>query len=194
MNTARVAVARPGLTSLVAAVFLAAALAALLATTAVTSVRAGVIPACSVLVSTPSTPVPSESATIHVGEQGVITGSGFTPDTELTVNVTLDGVDQGTFGQMTDGTGAFTITGTVAVEQIGVLVLTATDGQVCSDFVTITVLAAVASPTPGALPDAAMAPSDRSTDGGVALLWAFLLAVAIAWSAVLEVRYRRRTR
>jgi hypothetical protein len=188
VNAARVAPARPALAKLVAAAFLAAAIAALSATAALTSVHAGVVPACSVLVSSTNNPVPAESATIMVGEQGMITGSGFTPDTELAINVTLDGVDQGTFPQMTDGSGGFTLTGTLMQEQIGVLVLTATDGQVCSDFVTINVVTAPA-PTPEDLPDAAMPPLGPAPDGP-AVFGGLILYAAVAALAAVTLRSR----
>lgn len=189
MNTARVAVARPALARLVAAAFLVAAIAALSATAALTSVRAGVVPVCSLLVSSTNNPVPAESATIMVGEQGTITGSGFTPDTELVVNVTLDGVDVGTFAQMTDGSGGFTLSGTLMQDQIGVLVLTATEDQVCSDFVTVTVVAA-AVPSAEPLPDAAMLPV-RQAPEGPAVFAGLVLYGAVAALAAVTLRNRR---
>ncbi|RPH34770.1 MAG: hypothetical protein EHM90_05525 [Chloroflexi bacterium] len=191
MSRTRVTTAvRPRIAPIIAAAFLAAA-AAILASSA--AVRAGTPVTCSVLVSSTNNPVPAESATIMVGEQGSITGSGFSPDTELEVSLTMDGVPQGMFPQMTDGSGNFVLSGTLMEEQIGVLVLTFNEPNVCSDTVTVTVVAAPAASTEG-LPDAAMEPfTPAPASGGSSLVWAALLAVALGWSAVLEVRFRRRT-
>ncbi len=181
---------RSRIARLIAVAFLAAA-AAVLVSSAV--VRAGTPVTCSLLVSSTSSPVPAETATAFVGEQGMITGSGFSPDTELEGEVTVDGVSSGPFPIMTDGTGGFVLSGTIAPEQEGVLVFTATEPDGCSDSVTVTVLAAPV--TPGGLPDAAMEPiTPTPSGGGAALAWAVLLAGTLAWSAVLEVRYQRRTR
>lgn len=191
MKRARVIPAvRPRITPIVVAAFLAAA-AAVLASSAV--VRAGVPVTCSVVVSSTNNPVPAESATIMVGEQGTITGSGFTPDTELEVTVTVDGSPGGMFPQMTDGSGNFVLTGTLMEEQIGVIVLSFSEpDDGCSDAVTVTVVAA-AGGSPEGLPDAAMEPiTPAPASGGSALVWAALLALALGWSAVLELRFRRR--
>lgn len=187
VNTA----APPRIAMVIAAAFLAAAAALLVSGAAV---RAGIPVTCSVLVSSTNNPVPAESATIMVGEQGTITGSGFSPDTELEVSVTLDGADQGMFPQMTDGSGNFVLSGTLMEEQIGVLVLIFNEPDVCSDTITVTVVAAPAA-SPEGLPDAAMEPiTPAPASGGSDLVWVALLAFALGWSTVLEVRYRRRTR
>ena len=191
MKRARVTTAvRPRIAPIVVAAFLAAA-AAVLASSAV--VRAGVQVTCSVLVSSTNNPVPAESATVMVGEQGTITGSGFSPDTELEVTVTVDGSPGGMFPQMTDSSGNFVLTGTLMEEQIGVIVLTFSEPKGCSDTVTVTVVAAAASPE--GLPDAAMEPiTPAPASGGLAVVWAALLALTLGWSAVLELRFRQRTR
>jgi hypothetical protein len=141
-------------------------------------------PTCSVLVSSDSNPVPAETATVYVGETGTITGSGFTPDTEIEITITVNGVLQVQFPQMTDGSGGFTFGGPVQPEQVGTLVLTATEGQVCSDSVTVTVLAA-ATPSPSAsgLPNAAMEPpAPRTTSPVIAFLAvALFLSVGLAF-------------
>jgi hypothetical protein len=145
-------------------------------------VRAGVPPpTCSVLVSSDSNPVPAETATVYVGETGTITGSGFTPDTEIEISITVNGVPQVTFPQMTDGSGGFTFGGPVMPEQVGTLVLTATEGQVCSDSVTVTILAAPSSSASG-LPNAAMEPpAPRRTSPVIAFL-AVALVVAVGFA------------
>lgn len=182
---------RPRVAPVVAAAFLVAAAALLISNAAV---RAGIPVACSVLVSSTSNPVPAEAATIMVGEQGTITGSGFSPDTELEVSLSMDGAPQGTFPQMTDGSGNFVLSGTLMEEQIGVLVLVFSEPDGCSDSVTVTVVAAP-SESPELLPDAAMEPiAPAPASGGSPLVWVALLALALGWSAVLEVRFRRRTR
>jgi hypothetical protein len=192
MSRTRVTTAvRPRIAPIIVAAFLAAAAAVLFSSTAV---RAGIPVACSVLVSSTNNPVPAESATIMVGEQGTITGSGFSPDTELEVSVTLDGVDQGMFPQMTDGSGNFVLSGTLMQEQIGTLVLVFSEPNVCSDTITVTVVAAPAA-SPEGLPDAAMEPiTPAPATGGSDLVLVVLLVGALAWSTVLEVRYQRRTR
>lgn len=192
MSRTRVtAAARPRIAPIVMVAFLAVAVAVLVSSAAV---RAGIPVTCSVLVSSTSNPVPAESATIMVGEQGTITGSGFSPDTELEVSLSLDGVPQGTFPQMTDGSGTFVLSGTLMEEQIGVLVLVFSEPDGCSDSVTVTVVAAPAE-SPEGLPDAAMEPiTPAPASAGSPLVWAALLALALGWSAVLEVRFRRRTR
>lgn len=192
MSRTRVKTAdRPRIALVVAAAFLAAAAALLVSSAAV---RAGIPVTCSVVVSSTNNPVPAESATIMVGEQGTITGSGFSPDTELEVSLSMDGVPQGTFPQMTDGSGNFVLSGTLMEEQIGVLVLVFSEPDGCSDSVTVTVVAAPAE-SPEGLPDAAMEPiTPAPASGGSPLVWVALLALALGWSAVLEVRFRRRTR
>lgn len=173
---------------LVAASFLATA--SVLVTAAI--VRAGVPVTCSLLVSSTSSPVPAETATVFVGEQGQITGSGFSPNTQLEAEVTVNGVSMGLFALMTDGSGGFVLSGTIEPGQEGTLVFTATEPDVCSDSVTVTVLAAPPPSTEG-LPDAAMDPlAPASTGSRAEQAFAVLLAGAIAWSAVLEIRYRRR--
>jgi hypothetical protein len=189
----RVAVSRTAVARLVAAAFLAAAVAALSATTAVTSVRAG-IAVCSMLVSSESSPVPAETATAFVGEQGMITGTGFLPNTDLEAEVTVDGVSMGLFTIPTDASGGFVLSGTIAPEQQGVLVLTASEpDDGCSDSVTVTVLAApVATPTPEALPDAAMPPV-KPAPGGPAVFAGLLLYAALATLTAVTLRSRRAT-
>ncbi len=206
MNTARVASAKSaGLARLAAAAFLAAALAALSATAAVTSVRAG-LPTCSMLVSSESSPVPAETATAYVGEEGMITGTGFTPNTDLEAEVTVNGVSMGVFTIPTDAAGGFVLSGPVAPEQLGVLVLSAGEPKGCSDSVTVTVLAAPVPPTPEALPDAAMAPITPAPGGPAVFAGLLLYAALAALTAVTlrsrrvnagrarELRFRRRTR
>ena len=169
----------------VAAAFLA--LASVLVASA--AVRAGAPPpTCSILVSSTLNPVPAETATVYVGEQGLVTGSGFTPDTEVTVVITVDGNPFATFPQMTDGSGGFTFGGEVPPEEIGLLVLTVTEGNVCSDSITATILAGP-PPTPEGLPDAAMA-SSQPTSGGTGLAVAAFLIGLVALAAV-AVRSRR---
>jgi hypothetical protein len=89
-------------------------------------------------------------------------GSGFTPDTEVTVDITVDGNPFATFPQMTDGSGGLTFGGEVPPEEIGLLVLTVTETNVCSDSITATILAGP-PPTPEGLPDAAMAPTEPTS-------------------------------
>lgn len=181
---------RPNRLAILAVAFAAAA--AVLATTAVTSVRAGApAPPCSILISSDSSPVPAVSATIIAGEAVQVDGTGFTPNTELAITVVLNGVPQATFPQMTDGTGAFILTGSLTEDQVGDWVLTVVDGTVCSDSVTFTVvLPAVATPTPEALPDAAMIPAAGSTGGGAAMALA-ILGSALIGLTLLTSRARR---
>ncbi len=182
-------VVRPASVTILAAGFLAAT--ALLLATSAMSVRAGTPVACSILISSTSSPVPAETATIIALEDVQVDGTGFTPDTELAITVVFNGVPQATFPQMTDGSGNFVLQGQLLEEQVGAWTLTAADGQICSDTVTFTVvLAAVATPapTPAGLPDAAMIPASTSTGGGAALAFALLglasigLAAAMRWS------------
>lgn len=194
MSRSRVTTAaRPRIASIVVAAFLAAAAAVLVSSAAV---RAGIPVTCSVLVSSTGNPVPAESATIMVGEQATITGSGFSPDTELEVSATLDGVDQGVFSQMTDGSGNFVLSGTLEEDLVGVLVLVFSEPKGCSDTLTVTVVAAPAT-SPEGLPDTAMepiTPAPVPASGASDLVLVALLALALGWSTVLEVRYRRRNR
>ncbi len=173
------------------ATFLAAALT--LAAAAAPSVRAGQPVACSILISSTSSPVPAESATVIVGEAAQVNGTGFTPNATLDITVVLNGVPQATFPQTTDGAGSFILQGSFDPSQVGNWTLTAADSDVCSDTVTITVVAAaVATPTPEALPNAAMIPAGPASSGGttlaVAILGAALLALAVA-----SLRTRRLT-
>jgi hypothetical protein len=164
-------------------VLIGAALLAAASVLAVSSVvRAGIPPpTCSVLVSSTSSPVPAETLVAYVGETGTVTGSGFTPDTEVTVDITVNGTPFQTFPFMTDGSGGFTFGGPIPPEQIGTLVLTVTEGQVCSDSITATILAAP-TPTPEGLPNAAMAPPSGEGDLpaalGVLLIGLLCLAAA----------------
>jgi hypothetical protein len=187
MTTAQI---RPRPLHLIAAAFLAAS--ALLLATTMTSVRAGVPPTCSILISSVSSPVPAESATIIALEAVQVDGTGFTPNATLDITVVLDGVPQATFPQLTDGSGNFTLTGTLMEEQVGNWTLTAADGQVCSDTVSFTVvLAAVA--TPEGLPDAAMIPAPASTGGGAGLAFFAILGSALIGLALVSIRTRRVT-
>jgi hypothetical protein len=151
-------------------------------------VRAGAPPpACSILISSVSSPVPAESATIIVGEQAQVSGTGFTPNVTLDITVVKDGIPQATFPQGTDGSGNFILTGSFTADQVGSWTLTAVDGQVCSDVVAITVV--MPTPTPEALPDAAMAPN-QPPSGGLGLPMAAFLVGLVGLTAV-SVRSRR---
>jgi hypothetical protein len=168
------------------------AAAALLATAlmfvASATVRAGT-PTCSLLVTTDSSPVPAETATVFVGENGAVTGSGFTPDSEITITIAVNAALYATFPQMTDGSGGFTFGGPVQPDQVGTLVVTATDGQVCSDSVTVTVLAAPV-PSASGLPNAAMLPAGTPMSGASALALA-VLGVALVALVAVSIRSRR---
>jgi hypothetical protein len=190
MTTAQI---RPRSLPLIAAAFLAAS-ALLLAATA-TSVRGGVPPpTCAILISSTSSPVPAETATIIALEDVQVDGTGFTPNATLDITVVLNGVPQATFPQATDGSGNFTLTGTLMEDQVGNWTLTAADGQVCSDTVTFTVmLAAVATPTPEGLPDAAMIPAPASTGGGAGLAFFAILGSALIGLTLVTLRTRRVT-
>jgi hypothetical protein len=126
--------------------------------------------------------VPAETIVAYVGEVGTVTGSGFTPDTEVTVDITVNGVPFVTFPLMTDASGGFTFGGPIPPEEVGALVLTVTEANVCSDTITATILAATPAPTPEGLPDAAMAPPSSGSDLpvvlGVLLLGLLCLAAA----------------
>jgi hypothetical protein len=167
----------------------AAFLAATLALVATASVRAGTPPTCSLLVTSDTNPVPAETATVTVGENGAVTGSGFTPDTEITIEITVNAALYATFPQMTDASGGFTFGGPVQPDQVGTLVVTATDGQVCSDSVTVTVLAA-SVPSASGLPNAAMEPTGLPSAGfsGLAL---GALGLALVALAAVSTRSRR---
>jgi hypothetical protein len=167
----------------------AAFLAATLALVATAGVRAGTPPTCSLLVSTDSAPTPAETATVTVGENGTVTGSGFSPDTEIVIEITVNAALYATFPHMTDGTGAFSFGGPVQPDQVGTLVVTATDGQVCSDSVTVTVLAAPV-PSASSLPNAAMLPAAAPMNGASALALA-VLGVAFVALAAVSTRSRR---
>ncbi|HEV7200432.1 MAG TPA: hypothetical protein VGO32_06485 [Candidatus Limnocylindria bacterium] len=183
---------RPNRLGMLAIAFLAAA--AVLATTAVTSVRAGVPPpACAILISSVSSPVPAETAVIIVDEPVQVTGTGFTPNATLDITVVFNGVPQATFPQATDGSGNFLLTGSLTQAQIGAWTLTAADGQLCNDTVSFTVVAAaVATPTPEALPNAAMIPAPASTGGGAGLAFA-VLGSALIGLALVTLRTRKVT-
>jgi hypothetical protein len=168
----------------------AAFLAATLVLVATAGVRAGT-PTCSLLVSSDTNPVPAETITVVVGENGTVTGSGFTPDTEIVIDITVNAAPYATFPQMTDGTGGFTFGGPVQPDQVGTLVVTATDGQICSDSVTVTVLAApLPSPSASGLPNSAMSPTGAPMSGASALALAGLGVALVALAAV-SIRSRR---
>ncbi len=123
----------------------------------------------------------------------MITGSGFTPNTDLEAEVTVNGVSMGVLTIPTDATGGFVLSGTIAPEQLGQLVLSAGEPKGCSDSVTVTVLAApVATPTPEALPDAAMLPITPAP-GGLAVFAGLLLYAALAGLTAVTLRSRRVT-
>jgi hypothetical protein len=176
---------------------LAAALLAAAATVIGTaSVRAGIPPGpCSILISSESSPVPAETATIIAGEAVQVAGTGFSPNVTLDITVVFNGVPQATFPQATDGSGNFLLTGSLTEEQVGSWTLTAAELNVCSDVVAFEV---VLPPPPEELPNAAMEPIQPAPASGPAtvfsLLYVVLLVMATGWSVALEVRYRRRTR
>jgi hypothetical protein len=116
MRTRIATLERPRALLLLAAAMLAAASVLVLSNAA----RAGQPPpTCSILVSSTLSPTPAETATVYVGEIGTVTGTGFTPDTEVTVTITVDGNPFATFPQMTDGSGGFTFGGEVRRRRSG---------------------------------------------------------------------------
>jgi hypothetical protein len=181
---------------LAAALLLALASVLAVSLAAPTDVRAGIPPGpCSILISSESSPVPAETATIIAGEAVQVAGTGFSPNVTLDITVVFNGVPQATFPQATDGSGNFLLTGSLTEEQVGSWTLTAAELNVCSDVVAFEV---VLPPPPDDLPDAAMEPIPPAPASGpataFALLYVVLLVMATGWSVALEVRYRRRTR
>jgi hypothetical protein len=91
---------------------------------------------------------------------------------------------------MTDASGGFTFGGPVQPDQVGTLVVTATDGQICSDSVTVTVLAApLPSPSASGLPNSAMSPGAPMS--GASALALAVLGVALVALAAVSIRSRR---
>jgi hypothetical protein len=173
---------------MLAAALLAAASVLALSLAAPAGVRAGIPPACSILISSASSPVPAETATIIVDEPVQVAGTGFLPDTELAITVNFNGVDQATFPQMTDGSGNFLLTGSLTEDQVGDWILTAAEpDQGCSDFVTFAVVMPAESPE--GLPDAAMAVEDRWDGGSAFAIGLFIVAVVAL--AIASARSRR---
>lgn len=88
-------------------------------------------------------------ATVRVGDQVVITGTGFPAATAVDVNLAVDGGTQDSFSVQSDSAGGLTITLTPEAADVGTTTVSARVGATCSATATFTVVGATgAAPTP----------------------------------------------
>ena len=185
MTTSIAAVVRPR----IAWVILAVAAAAASSVLASTSVHAGV-PACSVLASSASSPVPAASTTAFFGENVTVSGTGFAPSGLIDVLGSFNGDVPGPIASGTaDGAGNFTFSSTSFAIGTWEVIFNESDG--CLDSATVVVSAAAPPPTPVStnLPNAAMGEPAPSGRAAVMIGLAVVLLIGVA---AMGARSRRR--
>lgn len=127
--------------------------------------------------------VEASATSVMVGDQVTFTGTGFAPNTLISVAALANGVPFGAAGGPTDSAGTFVYT--IGLPVVGTWLVTFTQENACSDSMTVTVgAAATAGPTTApsgtGLPDAAM-PTPRASGPALVvtlLVWLLLLVFA----------------
>jgi hypothetical protein len=100
----------------------------------------------------------SAPATVRVGDQVVIRGTGFPAATAVAVTLTVAGGPPDAFSVQSDPTGGLAITLTPEPADVGATTVTARAPSACSATTTFTVIGeAGAAPTPAATPAASLA-------------------------------------
>jgi hypothetical protein len=152
----------------------------------------------------------SAPATVRVGDQVVITGTGFPAATAVDVDLALDGGTPDSFSVQSDSTGGLTITLTPEAADVGATTVTARAGTTCSATAAFTVIGSTgtaptpaatasapgaASSAPGAAPRTDAVPAmDSRPGGGISTAWLLALTCLALGLGSVAVGRRRRDR